>query len=112
MAFSVAQVGIPEVPGASYRKEFTFTGDTSYPNPAGYVLNAATFGYTIWKKLISVVPGTVAAGKWLAVVIPTYATDGSITSAALHLVIASTGLEVADTVNVSTYVSTLIVEGN
>lgn len=112
MAFSVAQNGIPVVPGATYRKLFTFTGDTSYPNPAGYVLNAATFGFTILKNIISVNPATVAAGVWEIVIVPTYAADGSISSAALHLVVNSTGVEVANAVNVSTFVCTMIVEGN
>lgn len=112
MAFAVVQVGIPVVPGASYQKVITFTGDNSYPNPAGYVVTPATFGLNILKKIISAVPVTVAAGKWDIVLTPTYASDGSITSCALHLMVSSTGLEVANAVDTSTFVATLIVEGN
>lgn len=113
MAFSVVTKGLPVVPGSTVQQVVQFTGDASYPNPAGYVLTAATFGLTILKKIPEVIPATVAAGKWEIVLIPTYATDGqSLTSVALHLVVSTTGVEIANAVDVSTFVATIIGEGN
>lgn len=112
MAVTATLVGIPVVPGASYQKLYTLTADNSYPNPAGYVLTPATFGFSVLKKIVDAIPATVAAGKWEIVLVPTYASDGSMTSVALHLIVSTTGVEVANGVDTSTFVGTLIVEGN
>ena len=102
------------VPGASIRKNVLVALDASYPNPAGYVLTAATFGLTYLKSICYAGAGTLAAGTFEPVIMPTYATDasGNISSVALHLIVGTTGVEVANTTSVATSSLLFIVEGN
>lgn len=102
------------VPGASVRKNVLLALDNSYPNPAGYVLTPATFGLTLLKSICYAGAGTLTAGLYEPVLIPTYASDGSgnIVSIALHLIVGTTGVEVANAVNVSAASLLFIVEGN
>lgn len=114
MAATLTQQGPASVPGNWTRKLFTVVGDSSYPNPAGYVLTPASFGFSVLRKVADPIASTVAAGAWDPVIVPTYANDGSgaITSVALHLIVNTTGVEVANGVNVSTANFSLWVEGN
>lgn len=113
MSVSVVLKGLPKVPGYATQQIALVTGDTSYPNPAGYILTAASFGLTLLKKIVSVTPATVAALAWDYAIVPTYSTDGeSITSAALHLAVSTTGVEVANGVTVATAAVTIVAEGN
>lgn len=104
-------------PGASIAKTVAVALDSSYPNPAGYVLTPATFGFNVLRRIVYAAAATLAAGAYEPVLIPTYSTDQAngtqiITSVALHLIVGSTGVEVANAVNVSTSTLTFIVEGN
>lgn len=114
MAVSLVNKGLPTVPGASFSQTVLVTGDTSYPNPAGYVFTPASFGLNVITKVVSVTPATVAALAWDYAIVPTYSTEGlsRITSLALHLAVSTTGVEVANTVTVATSAVTIIVEGN
>ena len=98
------------VPGAFIRKNYSIALDNSYPNPAGYVFTPEDFGLKAIREISAPSAATLAAGKNNAVIIPTYSGD-FITSFALHLVVASTGLEVANAVDVSTSTYSLTVEG-
>lgn len=113
MAVSVVNKGLPKVPGFATQQIALVTGDASYPNPAGYVLTAASFGLTVLKKIVAVIPATAAALAFDYAIVPVYSTDGeSMTSAALHLAVSTTGVEVANATSVTTASVTMIVEGN
>ena len=113
MSLSIILKGVPKVPGFATQQVALITGDAAYPNPAGYVLTAATFNLTVLKKIVSVTPATAAALAFDYAVVPTYSTDGeNITSAALHLAVSTTGVEVANGVSVITAAVTVIAEGN
>jgi hypothetical protein len=114
MALTITQQGPGQVPGAAVRKTFTMAGDAAYPNPAGYVVTAALLGLQRITKIESPNADTVASGAWDPVVVPTYASDGSgnIVSFALHLVVQTTGVEVANGVNVANANFLVNVEGN
>jgi hypothetical protein len=109
-----ATVEAVAVPGASIRKKFLLALDNSYPNPAGYVLTPATFGLSTLKEVTFSGAASLPAGLYEPVLIPTYATDGSgnILSIALHLIIGTTGAEVANAVDVHTSTLAFAVEGN
>lgn len=112
MAQTVTLKGTPKVPGHTVSQAATWVGDASYPNPAGYVLTPALFNLSRIGRIF-VVPNTVAAGAWDFNLIPTYdATGDFITSVALHLIVQTTGAEVANGVNVAAASCTLYVEGN
>lgn len=100
------------VPGASVKQQSLIALDTSYPNPAGYVFTAASFGFNILRQIIGFDPATVAAGLYTVVIIPTFNTDNTIASFALHLIVGTTGVEVANAVNVSTSSFLAVMEGN
>ena len=104
----------PIVPGASIQVQNTIALDNSYPNPAGYVFTPASFGFNIIRKIINIEAINIpAAATWLYWIVPTFATDNlSMTSFALHLAVTSTGVEVANAVNVSTASFLMTVEGN
>lgn len=90
----------------------TVTLDSSYPNPAGYVFTPASFNLTYIRRINNIEPTTLAAAAtWVYWINPTYATDGSLASFALHLAVVSTGVEVANAVNVSTASFQFIIEG-
>jgi hypothetical protein len=113
MAQSITLKGTPKVPGATASQAVAWTGDTSYPNPAGYVITAAQLGFIRLSRVLAAVPNTAAAGAWDFNVIPTYdATGDFITSFAIHLIVQTTGVEVANAVNVALASATLYVEGN
>jgi hypothetical protein len=113
MAATVAQKGLSVVPGDKAQSKFTLTLDTSYPNPAGYVLTPATFGLAKIRKIINIEPGSLAAAAtWTYWLVETLDADNNIASIAMHLAVVSTGVEVANTVNVSTATYSIIVEGN
>jgi hypothetical protein len=113
MAVALVVKSGPTVPGASVQTLSTLTLDTSYPNPAGYVFTAASFGLTILRKVKNIEPTSLAAvGTWSYWIVYTYNTDGTIASFALHLAVVSTGVEVANAVNVSTATYSIEVEGN
>lgn len=101
------------VPGASVEKLVTVTLDNSYPNPAGYVFTAASFGLTVLRKVAFNAFTTLLGAKNEAAIIPTYNSDGqTIASVAVHLIVGTTGVEVANAVDVSTTSFSLIVGGN
>jgi len=101
------------VPGASVEKLVTVTLDNSYPNPAGYVFTAASFGLTVLRTVVFNAFTTLLGAKNEPVLIPTYNADGvTLASVALHLIVGTTGNEVANAVDVSTTSFSLIVGGN
>ena len=112
MAITVA-VKKTTVPGARQKKEVDIALDNSYPNPAGYVLTPATFGLGRIASLIFAGGATLAAGLYEPVFVKTYLTDGSndIASVAVHLVVGTTGAEVANAVDVSAVTLAFVVEG-
>jgi hypothetical protein len=113
MAVSLVVKTPPTVPGASVQVAETLALDTSYPNPAGYVFTPASFGLTILRKVVNIEPTSLAAAAtWTYWLVPTYNTDGTIASFAMHLAVVATGVEVANAVNVSTATYTVVVEGN
>lgn len=112
MAQTITLKGTPKVPGATVSQTANWVGDTSYPNPAGYVMTPAQFNMLRITRVI-VVPNTVAAGAWDFNIIPTYdATGDYITSFALHLIVQTTGAEVANGVTAANASATLYIEGN
>lgn len=92
------------VPGSQYRVDSLVTLPNPYPNPAGVVFTPSDFGLNRIAAFEEVVPANLAAGINTPVVVPTYTTDGqnSIASFALHLIVATTGVEVANGVDLST----------
>lgn len=100
------------VPGASVGKDFLVALDSSYPNPAGYAITPATFGFIVLRRIVYSGAATIAAGAYEPVIVNTYDSNGNITSAALHLVVGTTGVEVANAVNLSTSSLSFYVEGN
>lgn len=104
----------PTVPGASAQTLSTIALDTSYPNPAGYVFTPQSFGLTYLRKIKNLEPTSLpAAATWSYWIVPTFSTDGQfILSFALHLAVVSTGVQVANAVDVSTATYTIEVEGN
>jgi hypothetical protein len=113
MAVTLAVKIGPTVPGASVHVSETLALDNSYPNPAGYVFTPASFGLTYLKKIVNIEPTSLAAAAtWTYWIVPTFNSDGTIASFAFHLAVVSTGVEVANAVNVSTATYTIVVEGN
>ena len=112
MSVTITQVA-KAVPGASEQRTTTVALDNSYPNPAGYVFTPASFGLTVIRKIANIEPNNLpAAATWVYWIVPTYDASGNITSFALHLAVVSTGVEVANGVNVSTASFNIVVEGN
>lgn len=81
------------VPGNLRRARIVVTGDTSYPNPAGYTITAALFGFQYLAHAVLIGPNQVNG---------TVVGDASFNEAtnALHFV-APSGSEVANATNVS-----------
>ena len=105
--------GLPKPPGDKYMYKANVALGNSYPNPGGFVITPATFGICCICNIVNIEPINLpAAATWSYWVVPTYATDGTITSFALHLAVVSTGVEVANAVNVSTASYAITVEGN
>lgn len=100
------------VPGASVQQQSLIALDASYPNPAGYVFTPASFGFSLIRKIVGIDPATLAAGLYTVVLVPTFNTDGTVASFALHLIVGTTGVEVANAVNVATSSFLAIIEGN
>lgn len=114
MAATVTAVATPaaEVPGSQFEKPVTVALDSSYPNGTGYVFTAASFGFNTLKKIKNIEPTSLAAAAtWVYWLVFTYNADGTIASVALRLAVVSTGVEVANAVNVSTATFNVIVEG-
>lgn len=107
-------LGTKRVPGSASRVPVTIQGDNSYPNPAGYVVTAAQLGLNRITKIDNPIAATVASGVWDPVVVPTYLGDGTsdMSQFALHLIVNTTGVEVANAVNVTNANFILYVEGN
>lgn len=113
MAVGIVLNGIRVPPGDKYQQRATVALDNSYPNPAGYVFTAASFGLTRLRAIKNIEPVNLpAAATWVYWIVPTLDSDGYITSFAMHLAVVTTGVEVANGVNVSTASFYMIVEGN
>lgn len=113
MSLTVAAKGVPAPPGDKYSYVLTVALDASYPNPAGYVITPALLGLNRLKKITNIEPTTLpAVGTWSYWIVPTFDADGYITSFAMHLAVVSTGVEVANAVNVSTASYLFTIEGN
>ena len=102
------------VPGARFDVVATITLDAAYPNPAGYVITPATFGLTLLQRLILGQFTTIAGASYELAIVPTLATDGSgnILSAAIHVVLGTTGVEVANGVTLTGVSFNLIASGS
>jgi hypothetical protein len=113
MSQSITLKGTPKVPGSANVQTVAWTGDASYPNPAGYVITPALVNLVRFKGVPKLVPATAAALAWDYAMVPTYdATGDYITQYALHLAVSTTGVEVANGVNVSAAALTIDLEGN
>lgn len=115
MAATITQQGNAQTPGAAERVTATIAGDAAYPNPAGYVFTPQQFGFTSRiTKIENPIAQSVATGAWDPVVVPTFASDGSgaIVSFALHLIVQTTGVEVANGVSVANARFLMNLEGN
>lgn len=114
MSATITQVATPprEVPGANYELPVTIALDNSYVNGTGYVFTAASFGFSILKKVKNIEPTSLAAAAtWVYWLTFTYNADGSIASVAMRLAVVSTGVEVANAVNLTTATFNAVVEG-
>jgi hypothetical protein len=113
MSQSITLKGISKVPGAQTVQNVSWTGDNSYPNPAGYVVTPALVGLTRFKGTPKVIPATAAALAWDYAFVPTFdATSDYITQYAIHLAVSTTGVEVANGVNVTAAALLIDFEGN
>jgi hypothetical protein len=113
MAVTLTQKGLSVVPGDKAQSKFTLTLDSSYPNPAGYVLTPASFGLAKIRKVMNIEAATLAAAAtWAYWIVETLDADNNISSMALHLAVVTTGVEVANAVNVSTASYSIVLEGN
>lgn len=113
MAVTVTNKGVPKPPGDKFYFKTTVALDNSYPNPAGYVFTPATFGLGCICNIVNIEPINLpAAATWSYWIVPTFNTDGTIGSFAMHLAVLSTGVEVANAVNVSTASYAFTIEGN
>lgn len=113
MAQSITLKGTPKVPGATVIQTVSWTGDSSYPNPAGYVITPALVGLVRFKGVPRIVPATAAALAWDYSFVPTYDTTGDyITQYAVHLAVSTTGVEVGNGVNVSAAALLIDFDGN
>ncbi|HEY2859018.1 MAG TPA: hypothetical protein VGJ21_11420 [Terracidiphilus sp.] len=105
--------GTPKPPGDKYYYKTTIALGNSYPNPAGFVFTPATFGIMQISNIVNIEAINLpAAGTWGYWIVSTYNSDGTIASFALHLAVVSTGVEVANAINVSTASYAITVEGN
>lgn len=113
MAVTIVSKTVNAPAGDQFEVTQTLALDNSYPNPAGYVLTPATFGFTRLKRLKNIEPTSLAAAAtWSYWIVYTYDSDGFITSLALHLAVVATGVEVANAVNVSTATYQIVAEGH
>lgn len=100
------------VPGADTLQSCTYTGPASYPT-GGELLTPAALGLTVLRRVIECRPATVASAVNVPVPIQTASDDGnSITALNLAFVVGTTGVQVANAVNLSALTYNLIVEGD
>lgn len=113
MSQSITLKGTPKVPGSAVKQVLAWTGDASYPNPAGYVITPALVGLVRFLGVPRIVPATAAALAWDYSMVPTFdATGDYITQFAVHLAVSTTGVEVANATNVAAAALTIEFEGN
>lgn len=98
------------VPGADSQQEVDLALDNAYPT-GGYTLTPATFNLTVLRRILSCRPRNLASAIYTPVLIVT-AANGIISAVKLMLVVASTGLQVANGTDVSAASFHLIGEGN
>jgi hypothetical protein len=111
MAISAALNG-RTVPGADTLQSVVITGDSSYPT-GGTLLTPANVGLTVIKRVIECRPATVSSAVYVPIPIATLSSDGfSITSLKIACVVGTTGVEVANSTNLSAFSFNVIVEGN
>jgi hypothetical protein len=108
---AVPTQGIRTVPGADQLQPIDLALDNAYPT-GGYPLTAKTFNLTVLRRLIACRPRNVASAIYTPVPIVTVGSTGIITGINLALLVASTGLQVANGVDVSAASFHLIAEGN
>lgn len=113
MSLGIVQQGVNRVPGDATRKMIQLTGDAAYPT-GGYPVTAAQLGFQRITKIGAANAAAVASLAWDPAIIPAYASDGSgaITGFNLALAVSTTGVQVANGVNVGAGVWTVNVEGN
>jgi hypothetical protein len=102
------------VPGASFTTPVSILGDASYP-AGGYLFTAASFGYTKLHRMpIGAYFNTLAGAQGFEfALVPIFASDGvSLLGFALHLIVSSTGAEVATGASVATVGLQMEVEGS
>jgi hypothetical protein len=102
MALSTV-LGVRYVPGNTFEVPLDITFDASYPT-GGYTINPASFGFQVLISLIDAYCSTLAGGAYGLSIVPVY-TNGAgtpIASAQLILTVGSTGVQVANSANVST----------
>lgn len=102
------------VPGGSVYSTVNVFGDSAYPNPAGYTVDPTKVGLAAnqIKSVIDVRPATVAAAAFVPVITETLNANGRLISLNIRLVVGTTGLEVANGVNVLAASFNLILAGN
>ncbi len=106
----VATLDTRTVPGADFLQPINLALDNAYPN-GGYALTAKTFNLTVLKRVITCRPRNVASAIYTPALIITTA-NGSISAINLALVVATTGLQVANGTDVSAASFHLIAEGS
>lgn len=107
---AVPTLGTRTVPGADSLQPIDLALDNAYPT-GGYPLTPKTFGLTVLRRIIECRPCNIASAVYTPVLLVTL-TNGVISAANLALVVATTGAQVANGVDVSAASFHIIAEGN
>lgn len=102
--------GFRTVPGAATEQSVVVALDNAYPT-GGYVLTPKLLGLNVVRRILAIRPATIGSAIYTPVLLPTES-GGSITSLLLALVVATTGVQVANGVDVSVARFHIIAEGN
>lgn len=109
MALTVSAPIISEALGKERWVEVIVAGDASYPNGTGYPITPAMFGFNAFAN--QPLQGSPTVPTWEVVVenltSPAWYAYGDFSSGNLKLAVNTTGVEVANTINVSTFKAVL-----
>lgn len=109
MAATVSAPLIREALGKEFYVVIQFTADTSYPNTNGYPITPAMFGLNSFASQPLV--GTPAIPAWEIeaenLTSPAWYAYADFSTGALRLAVATTGVQVANTIDVHTYTAIL-----
>ncbi len=114
MAIQASQPLIREALGKEFYVEIQVTGDSSYPNGTGYPITPALFGLNAFaSQPLQGSPGVPAWNLEIEnLTSPAWYAYADFTSGNLKLAVGTTGAEVANAVNVSSYKAILSALGH